>query len=351
MQFLKGDSNDSCTLDYANDKWEDENIWKMSLGMYILSVFKYYDIYDENIANCLLDFLNIERFCNIMYFLNDKKEDVKKYLNIKEEIIENTNNRNNCNTEDIKKDILDNYLEKEMELLNSTNKIQSPQNKVNNSNKLEDTINILNIKYKINSNKDDTNINNNIVKSFPKKVTLGNAYLDSYNNGIRKINKKDEMKFLKNTNKSIVKKDYRKRNTNKEEWDSFFDKDIEISIYKEENKIHKICNEMLENQYNCYNGLINIGKYIIDNNISTKNLYEEIFDNFIDKYKITGTILNHDKNNSRFKIKCIRLYKLSKYIKIQDLIKLKIIKKITDMDETLFLYILDKFKDVKIKYI
>ena len=44
MQFLKGDGNDSCTLDCPKDKWEDENIWKMSLGMYILSIFKYYGI-------------------------------------------------------------------------------------------------------------------------------------------------------------------------------------------------------------------------------------------------------------------------------------------------------------------
>jgi hypothetical protein len=62
MDFL-GDPNLSTTLDYYKDKWSDDVIWKMSLGMYILSVFKYYG-YDENTANCLLDFNNLGRFCD-----------------------------------------------------------------------------------------------------------------------------------------------------------------------------------------------------------------------------------------------------------------------------------------------
>lgn len=71
MKFLKG--NDDCSLDYYKDKWEDKIIWKVSLGIYVLSVFKYYNIYDENMANFLLNCQNIDRFCNIMDFLKIKK--------------------------------------------------------------------------------------------------------------------------------------------------------------------------------------------------------------------------------------------------------------------------------------
>jgi hypothetical protein len=364
MQFLKG--KDNCSLDYYSDKWEDCNIWKMSLGIYILSVFKYYNIYDENIVNCLLDCHNVDRFCNIMYFLDDKKDELKKYLNINENKKDKFDYEKCNNLDNNKKDILDNYLEIE------ASSFLSPQNNINNSNiqeninndvnelssslnenksNLENIINILNVKYKKDS----------VSKYFiqPKKVTLGNAYMTAYKNRIRKINsKKEELEFINNANKlcnrffkKLYKKDIRNRKTNKDGWDLYFKKEIEIKIYKEENQLHKICNKTLETQYNCYRGLINIGKYIIDNNISAKTLHEEIFDNFIDKYNITGTIFNNDKNNNRFRIKCIRLYNLTKYIKIQDLIKLKIIKKITDMDEELFLYVLDKFKNVKIKYI
>ena len=181
MKFLKG--KNSCSLDYYSNKWEDCNIWKMSLGIYILSVFKYYNIEDEDIVNSLLDCNNVDRFCNIIYFLDDKKEDLKKYLNINEKLKEKNNldDEKYNNLDNNKKDILDNYLEME------TSKILYPQNKVNNSINLEDTINILNIKYKINSNKGDTNINNNI----PKKVTLGDAYMTDYRNGTRKINIKN----------------------------------------------------------------------------------------------------------------------------------------------------------------
>lgn len=340
MKFLKGEN--SCSLDYYSDKWEDCNIWKMSLGIYILSVFKYYNIEDENLVNCLLDCNNVDRFCNIIYFLNDKKDDLKKYLNINEKLKEKNKlddekyNNLDDNKKDIKKDILDNYLEME------TSRILYPQNNLNYDS------------------------NNAFVKDIyekdiqrPIKISLGDAYMTSYKNGTRKKNgKKDEVRFIKNVNKlcnnfskKSYKKDIRNRKTNKDEWDLYFQKEIEIKTYKEENELHKICNRTLEIQYNSYQGLANIGKYIINNNISAKTLHKEIFENFIDKYNITGTVFNNDKNNNRFRIKCIRLNNLTKYIKIQDLIKLKIIKKITDMDDDLFLYVLDKFKNVKIKYV
>lgn len=218
---------------------------------------------------------------------------------------------------------------------------------------------------------DDPNMENPPI-SIEKEYMI-NTFLDEQDNIIldesctvdENINKMDNLNSIikESNNDNIIvdepkkpnliikkKKDKRNRKTDEEYWESFFKDGIKINLYKEDNELHKICNKTLLNQYKCYNGFAEMGKYIEENDIKSEKLYEDLFKNFIDKHKINNSLFSKDKNNSRFRIKCVRLYKLSEYVDVPYLVHLKIIKKITDMNEDLFNFILNKFKKCKIEF-
>lgn len=177
---------------------------------------------DEQIINDKLK--EISPQCIENHKINVEKDDFQKYYH---------------NDEYIKKNILDNYLQNEELIFNK----------------------------QVNNNTIDNLINNSFSK--PKKVTLGDAYLNAYNNGIKKINnKQDEMKFIKNTNKLInklYKKENRKRTHDLDYWKNFLNKDIIlINDVKANNEVHYHCSEIINNEVNIYKKLAEIGKLCYD---------------------------------------------------------------------------------------